>query len=126
MEESIKPPALGGLDGFEVWDRTVHAPTDKAVKDAFVSLRTGGMVGINLRCYAMWGKPDYCQVMFDPERRRLAFRPVPKDTPNSYWLGDAQKQVPLRNLFSYYGVEIVETRRYYDPKVVHGVLVVDL
>jgi len=34
--------------------------------------------------------------------------------------------VPLRNLFSYYGVEIVETRRYYDPKVVHGVLVVDL
>ncbi len=126
MDTSDQMPALGGLDGFEVWDRTVHAPENAPVKTAFVSLRVGGVVGISLTCYVMWGEPEACEVMFDPERRRLAFRPVPRSTPKSYDLTEQQKQVPLRNLFAYYGIEIAKTRRYYDPKVLHGVLIVDL
>ncbi len=119
-------PRLAGLEGFELWDRTVHAPANSPVKSAFVSVRVGGVVGISLTCSAMWGEPEACQVMFDPERRRLAFNPCALGEPNSYSLEDRQKQVPLRNLFAYYDVQIVETRRYYDPKVVDGVLVVDL
>ena len=26
MEEPIRPPTLGGLEGFELWDKTVRAP----------------------------------------------------------------------------------------------------
>ncbi len=119
-------PRLAGLEGFELWDRSVHAPAHKPVKSAFVSVRVGGTVGISLTCYAMWGEPAACRVMFDPERRRLALKPCEPGEPSSYQLDDRQKDVPLRNLFAYYGVQIVETRRYYDPKVMDGVLVVDL
>jgi len=118
-------PRLAGLEGFEVWDRTVHAPEHKEVKTAFVAVRVGGTVGVNRTCYVMWGEPEACVVMFDLERRRLALKPVSRDDPRSYELHD-HAAITCRKLFEYYGVEIVETRRYYDPKVIDGVLVVDL
>ncbi len=75
----------------------------------------------------MWGEPEACVVMFDPERRRLALKPVSRDDPQSYEMhGCSQVAITCKKLFEYYGVEIVETRRYYDPKVIDGVLVVDL
>jgi hypothetical protein len=118
-------PRLAGLEGFELWDRTVHAPEHKEVKTAFVAVRVGGTVGVNKTCYVMWGEPEACVVMFDLERRRLALKPVSRDDPRSYELHD-HAAITCRKLFEYYGVEIVETRRYYDPKVIDGVLVVDL
>ncbi len=124
MSEEL--PRLAGLEGFEVWDRNVHAPENREVKAAFVAVRVGGTVGVNKNCYAMWGEPKACRVMFDPERRRLALRPCEPDEPGAYWLDDQQRDLPLRNLFRYYDVRLVETRRYYDPKVLDGVLVVDL
>ncbi len=126
MNDDPLPRLAAGLEGFEVWDRTVQAPEHKEVKSAFVSVRVGGVVGISLTCYAMWGEPEACRVMFDPERRRIALKPVPVGEPNSYSLFGGQKQVTCRALFDYYGVDITETRRYYDPKVIDGVLVVDL
>ncbi|PLS86043.1 MAG: hypothetical protein CYG60_09345, partial [Actinobacteria bacterium] len=57
MEDSIKPPALAGLEGFEPWDRAVHAPENREVNVAFVSVRVGGAVGFNKACYKMWGEP---------------------------------------------------------------------
>jgi hypothetical protein len=123
MSEEL--PRLAGLEGFEVWDRTVHAPEHKEVKTAFVAVRVGGTVGVNRTCYVMWGEPEACVVMFDLERRRLALKPVSRDDPRSYELHD-HAAITCRKLFEYYGVEIVETRRYYDPKVIDGVLVVDL
>jgi hypothetical protein len=123
MSEEL--PRLAGLEGFEVWDRNVQAPVHKEVKTAFVAVRVGGTVGVNRTCYVMWGEPEACVVMFDPERRRLALKPVSRDDPQSYALND-HAAITCRKLFEYYGVEIVETRRYYDPKVIDGVLVVDL
>ncbi len=65
--------------------------------------------------------------MFDPERRRIALRPVSPEEANSYRLsGHGNLSIPCKSLFDFYGVQIVETRRYYDPKVIDGVLVVDL
>lgn len=119
-------PAVGGLDGFELWDRTVRAPAHVPVKTAFVSVRVGGNIGMNKATYKMWGEPEACQVMYDPERRRLAFRPVSPDDPNSFDIGWSSVQIPCKSLFDHYSVEITQSRRYYDPKVIDGVLVVDL
>lgn len=119
-------PALAGLEGFEVWDRTVHAPAHKEVKVAFVSLRVGGIIGMNHAAYKMWCEPEACQVMFDPERRRIGLRLVRLDDPNSYPVGPRDTQIPCKTLFDYYGVEIKRVRRYHDPKVADGVLIVDL
>ncbi len=122
-------PRLAGasLEGFEVWDRTVRAPEHREVKAAFVSVRVGGVIGLNKACYKMWGEPPACQAMFDPERRRIALRPVSPEEANSYGLSvHGDLSVPCKSLFDFYDVRIVETRRYYDPKVIDGVLIVDL
>ncbi len=120
-------PRLAGLEGFEVWDKTVRAPEHREVKVAFVSVRVGGVIGMNKACYKMWGEPAACQAMFDPGRRRVALRPVSREEENSYELTPfGQLCVPCKSLFDFYGVQIVQTRRYYDPKVIDGVLIVDL
>lgn len=121
------PRLADGLEGFEIWDRTVQAPEHQEVKSAFVSVRVGGTIGVNVTAYALWGGPEACRVMFDPERRRIGLKPVSRDDPQGYELGyHSQVAINCKKLFEYYGVEIVETRRYYDPKVIDGVLVVDL
>jgi hypothetical protein len=126
MTEHIKPPTIGGLDGFETWDRTIGAPENKEAKVAYVSVRVGGVIGMNLATWKMWGEPTDCQVMYDPERRRIAFKPVDPSEENSYPLNRSNIGIPCKSLFDYYGVEIKQTRRYHDPKVVDGVLIVDL
>lgn len=123
---SSKARSLAGLDGFELWDRTVRALAHIPVKTAFVSVRIGGTIGMNKAAYKMWGEPEACQVMYDPERRRIALRPVSRDEPNSFDVSFGDVQIPCKSLFDFYGVEITRTRRYYDSKVVDGVLVVDL
>ena len=120
-------PRLAGLEGFELWDRTVSAPQHQEVKVAFVSVRVGGVIGLNKACYRMWGEPEACQAMYDPERRRIGLRPVSATEKNSYGLGrHADLSIPCKSLFDYYGVSITKTRRYHDMKVIDGVLVVDL
>jgi hypothetical protein len=64
--------------------------------------------------------------MFDPERRRIALRPVSPEDKNSYEVYAENVQIPCKMIFDYYEVEIKQTRRYHDPKVVDGVLIVDL
>jgi hypothetical protein len=121
------PRLADGLEGFELWDRSTRAPEHREVKTAFVSIRVGGTIGVNTTAYAMWGEPEACRVMFDPERRRLGLKPVSSDDPQGYEMHRcSQVAISCKKLFEYYGVEIVETRRYYDPKIVDGVLVVDL
>jgi len=66
-------------------------------------------------------------VMFDPQRRRIGLKPVSPEAENSYALHSKEQiQIACKSLFDYYGVTIGETRRYRDPKVVNGVLVIDL
>ena len=117
---------MAGLDGFELWDKTVRAPAHIPTKTAFVSVRAGGAIGMNKAAYKMWGEPEACQVMFDPERRRIALRPVSLEEPNSFDIHFGNVQIPCKSLFDHYGVEIKRTRRYHDPKVTDGVLIVDL
>jgi len=118
--------SLGGLEGFEVWDRTVQAPVHQEVKTAYVSVRINGTIAVNKACYAMWGEPEAAQVMFDPDRCRIALKPVSRDEENCYPLEWSDRQMPAGKMFDFYGVVITHTRRYYDPKIIDGVLVVDL
>ena len=125
--EGLSELRSAGLEGFELWDRTVRAPAHKEVKTAFVSICVGGVIGMNKAAHKMWGEPEACQVMYDPERRRIALRPVEatlEENRFDVYFGDVQ--IPCKSLFDYYGVEIEQTRRYHDPKVIDGVLVVDL
>ena len=122
--EDLQPAA--GLEGFEVWDRTLHTPEHQEVKTAFVSFRVGDVISVSKACYRMWGEPEACQVMFDPGRRRIGLKPVSRGVENSYDLSEQQVQIPYKKLFDYYGVSIAQSRLHHDPKVVDGVLVVDL
>ena len=122
--EGLQPAA--GLEGFETWDCTGYALENQEAKAAFVSIRVGGVISVNKACYRMWGEPKACQVMFDPQRRRIGLKPVSPDVENSYDLSGQQVQIPCKKLFDYYGVTIARLMRYHDPKVVDGVLVIDL
>lgn len=127
METAFAELQPAGLDGFETWDRNVKAPAHKEAKVAFVSVRVGGNIGMNKAAYRMWGEPNACQVMYDSERRRLGFKPCDPEEANSYDISfSGNVQIPCKSLFDYYGVEVRQTRRYHDPKIVDGVLVVDL
>ena len=35
-------------------------------------------------------------------------------------------QISCKKFFEYYDINVAETRRYHDPKVIDGVLVIDL
>ena len=49
--EEIGPVAL---DGFEVWDKRVQAPAGSGKRVAFVSVRTGRTVGLNVAPARCW------------------------------------------------------------------------
>lgn len=116
------------LANFEVWDRTVQAPAGQGKKVAFVSLRVGGVVGMNRAAREMLGSPTAVKVMFDPQRRRLGLIPTHEDEENSYYLGgySSAAQLSCKKLFDYYGLSITETVRYHDLQMIDGILVVDL
>ncbi|MDP8950678.1 MAG: hypothetical protein M3N18_00250 [Actinomycetota bacterium] len=123
---------LGELDGFEVWDRTVHAPAGQGKKVAFVSVRVGGVVGANHAVGEMLGWPESVRVMFDPKRRRLGLMPTVAEDENGFetgWGGfyRGSLSIPCKKLFEFYGVALPErSRRYHDLEVIDGILVVDL
>ncbi len=123
---------LGPLDGFEVWDRTVHAPAGQGKKVAFVSVRVGGIIGANKAVGEMLGWPEAVKVMFDPRRQRLGLIPTAPEDENSFetgWRPDyypSALQLSCKKLFDFYGIEIAKSRRYHDLQVIDGVLVVDM
>jgi len=122
-------PGIGPveLDGFEVWDRTVHAPAGQGEKAAFVSLRIGGVISLNKVAREMLGPCDAVKIMYDPKRRRLGFVVADPEAANSYEVSPFTSiQFSCCRLFSHYGIEITEARRYYDLRVIDGVLVVHL
>ena len=49
--EDLQPAA--GLEGFEVWDRTLQASEHQEAKRAFVSIRVSGHISVNTACYRM-------------------------------------------------------------------------
>ena len=116
---------LGELDGFEVWDRTVWAPAGRAERVAYASVRVGGIVALNRAAAEMLGNPGADKVMYDPKRRRLGIVPASVNDPNSYY-ASTSPQLSCMRLFAYYDVAITETRRYYDLRMVDGILVVDM
>lgn len=122
-------PELGPveLDGFEVWDRHVQAPAGTDRKVAYVSLRLGGVVGMNKAARQMLGPCEAVKVMFDPKRQRLGIIPTVPDDRMSYWIGRADTvQLSCKKVLAHYGVEVTECRRYTDLRVVDGIMVVEL
>jgi hypothetical protein len=111
------------LDGFEVWDKRVQAPAGSGKRVAFVSVRTGGTVGLNVAPARCW-VGDAVRVLYDPKRHRLGIVPGDPEAQDTYiihyW---DQIQIACRELFEFYGVDTSETRRCYDLELVDGVLI---
>ncbi|MDP9474646.1 MAG: hypothetical protein M3R38_02955 [Actinomycetota bacterium] len=114
------------LGNFEVWDRTVHAPAGQRKAVCYVTLRVGGVVGLNRAAREMLVGVEAVKVMFDPKRSRLGLIPTHPDDENSYTLDSRSAQLSCKKLFDYYGIEITESRRCHDPRLIDGILVVDL
>lgn len=116
------------LEGFEGWDKRVQAPDHEEAYTAFVSLRVGGVIGINKSAYQMWGKPQAMRLMFDRERRRIGIAPTARDDPRG-WVEESVSHggtsIPAKRFCEYYGIMPAETRRY-TPKIIDGVLIVEL
>ena len=119
--EEIGPVAL---DGFEVWDKRVQAPAGSGKRVAFVSVRTGGTVGLNVAAREMLGRCDAVRALYDPKRHRLGIVPGDPEAQDTYiihyW---DQIQIACRRLYEFYGVDTSETRRCYDLELVDGVLI---
>lgn len=115
------------LDGFEVWDKHHQAPAGSDTKVAFVSIRVGGVVGLNKYAREMLGPCDAVRVMYDPKRHRLGIMPGDPEAKDTYLIDyRTQVQIACKKLFEYYGVDISKTRRYYDLEMVDGVLIATL
>ena len=114
------------LANFEVWDRKVSAPAGHGKSVAFVSVLVGGVVGLNRAARELFGPPAAVKVMFDPKNKRIGLIPSDPDDAASFKLGWGQGQVSCKKVFQYYGVEITESKRYRDFKILDGILVVDL
>jgi len=115
------------LDGFEVWDRTVQAPAGQEKKMAFVSVRVGGVVGLNRGAREMLGPVRAVKVMYDPKHKRLGLVPTNPDDANSYQLrGRTGTQLSCQKLFEHYGLTYTEARRYHDLQMVDEIMVVNM
>ena len=133
MEKTEHPGGLpelrAGLDGFEVWDRTINAPAGTERKEAFVSILMSGGFGINIAARRMLGRgTEAVKVMYDPERKRVGFVPTDPESKNSYevygW--NYSVQIQCKKLMEHYGICVERTARCYDLEVVDGVLVANI
>ncbi len=104
----------------------MSAPAGQEKKVAFVSVRIGGVVGLNKAAREMLGNPGAVRVMFDPKRKRLGLIPARADDERSHRFSYSQGQVSCKKLFEHYGISITESRRYHDLQTIDGILVVDL
>ena len=124
------PESNTSLAGFEAWDPDSGLPANEGYGPAaFVSVRRCGTFGLNRNARQLIGNPGYVELLFDPHRRRIGLRPVGADHPRGRKLIGGSRNgyasVGARKFCQYYGITLGETRRY-TPKVVDGVLVVDL
>ena len=71
------------------------------------------------------GDPRWVKVLYDPRRRRLGIMPASEGDPSSYY---ASTSPPLscKRLFAYYGITVTQAIRYYDLRMVDGILVIDM
>ena len=115
------------LDGFEVWDRTVNTPAGQGRKVAWVSLLMSGGIGLNRAAREMLPPCEAVRLMYDPKGRRIGFVVTDPEAENSYEVRyTSGTQIQCRKFLEWYGLEVSETTRYTDLRVIDGVLVVDL
>jgi hypothetical protein len=117
------------LDGFEAWDRRRRAPVHQEGREVFVSLRANSIIGISKAAHEMLGSPNAVQLLFDRKLRRIGMKPVDREAERvahcPYYLLHGGQTIQCKVFLEHYGVPLEETTRY-TPKLIDGVLVVDL
>ncbi len=96
---------------FELF--TKHS--SRAGGEAKVSVSKNGMLCVNARCHGNWLKDVRAvQLMYDPERRTIALKPVPEGTEHAYaYRGGKSSATLSANAFlNHYGLAHKATKAY--------------
>jgi len=113
-------------DSFEVFDYRTRRPKDE--EGPMVSITIGGAFGFNRPAMELLDRAEGVELMFNPRRRRIGFRPATDEVPWAYPLRDNSGSGGTcsgKAFMDRYGIPYHERRRY-SARLVDGVLVVDL
>lgn len=115
--------------GFEVFQKS-SAPLAKVPS---VTIQRRGLLSINRSAWAELGEPEAVELLFDRESQVIGLRPVDVKSPNAYPVrpqvagSDKGPLLVAGQLFTqYYRIDTTQARRYIDPKVVDGIMHIDL
>lgn len=110
---------------FEVFDKKAVPST----KDAWITIQKRGNFSLNGKAVEDFGKPEAVELLYDRERKLIAFRPATGGTPRAFPLRQQGKSgahlVAGRAFTQHYKIATEEARRY-KPRLQEGMLVIDL
>lgn len=112
--------------GFETFQRNTR--TNPMSQQKTISILASGIASISAASYEAMGKPEQVELLFDPETRRAALKPVEEKTENSYELkhrGKAGAQVQMSGFCSYNNIPR-KPSRVFDATLEDGMLVFDV
>ncbi len=99
-------------EGFEVFTRR----STPIVKDHYVAIHKRGTISLNRSAVEALGQPDAIQLLFNREKRIMAFRPVEPTIEGAYPLRRQQQSnswlVAGQAFLKFYDIDHSITRRY--------------
>lgn len=114
--------------GFEVFKKS-SAPVSTVPS---VTIQKRGLLSLNRAAYRMIGSPEAVELLWDPERRVIALRPAPLESPDAYparaQAGNSDRGPILvaGSLFTrYIGIDTSHAKRWV-PTLEDGLLCLDL
>jgi len=114
--------------GFEVFKKS-SAPLAKVPS---VTIQRRGLISLNRSAYSLIGDPEAVELLYDRSDRVIGLRPAELTSPNAYPVRaqgseDTGPLLVAGQMFTkYYGIDTTQAIRYVDPKVVDGILCIDL
>lgn len=113
------------MAGWTVFDRRVAAKDGEAL----VTLQRRGTFGLNAAARAAIGEPEAVELLYDPDKRLIGFRPVDARLPHAYALrkqGGSNAWLVAGQAFTKRFGIATDTAMRYETTIDDGVLVVDL
>ncbi len=99
-------------EGFEVFTRR----STPIIKDHYVAIHKRGTISLNRSAVEALGQPEAIQLLFNREKRIIAFRPVEPKTEGAYPLRRQQQSnswlVAGQAFLNFYDIDHGITRRY--------------
>lgn len=115
--------------GFEVFQKS-SAPLAKVPS---VTIQRRGLISLNRAAWNLIDDADHVELLYDPSERVIGLRPSSTSSPNAYPVRPqttASSKGPVliagQMFTKFYKIDTDQAMRYLDPKVVDGILCIDL